>query len=81
MIPPVSSSDNLNAQLQVDVTSTPSPTQSSPEVTAVNLKQSRRDLLRGFQAVIKAQEERGVATAVGHKVRWESCQPGRQVGC
>ena len=68
----------MNTQLQVDVTSTPSPTQSSPEVTAVNLKQSRRDLLRGFQAVIKAQEERGVATAVGRKVRWESRQPGRQ---
>ena len=74
----------MNAQLQVDVTSTPSPTQSSPEVTAVNLKQSRRDLLRGFQAVIqvKAQEERGVATAVavGRKVRWEYVsQVGRSV--
>lgn len=72
----------MNAQLQVDVTSTPSPTQSSPEVTAVNLKQSRRDLLRGIQAVIqvKAQEERGVATAVGRKVRWEYVsQVGRSV--
>ena len=28
--------------------------------------------------MIKAQEERGVATAVGRKVRWESRQPGRQ---
>lgn len=27
--------------------------------------------------MIKAQEERGVATAVGRKVRWESRQPGR----
>ena len=63
---PGSSSESDNSQL----TSTPPLT---PEV-----KQSRRDLLRRFQAVIKAQEERGVATAVGRKVRWESRQPGRQ---
>ena len=67
-IQPGSSSESDNPQLAL----TP-PTQSAPEV-----KQSRRDLLRGFQAVIKAQEERGVATAVGRKVRWESRQPGRQ---
>jgi hypothetical protein len=46
--------------------------------SAPELKLSRRDLLREFQAVIKAQEERGVATAVGCKVCWESQQPGRQ---
>ena len=63
-----SSSDNS----QPEVASTALPIQSAPEV-----KQSRHDLLRGFQAVIKVQEEHGVATAVGCKVRWES-QPGRQ---
>jgi hypothetical protein len=54
---------------------TPSPSSTTKSLEA---KQSRRDLLRGFQAVIKAQEERGVATAVGRKVRWESRQAGRQ---
>jgi hypothetical protein len=64
-IQPGSSSESDNSQLA----STPPPT---PEV-----KQSRRDLLRKFQAVIKAQEERGVATAAGRKVCWAS----RAVGC
>jgi hypothetical protein len=41
---------------------------------AEETRQSRRDLLRQFQAVIKAEEERGVATAVGRGLRW---QPGR----
>lgn len=42
-------------------------------------KRSRRDLLRKFNAVIKAEEDRGVATAMGRKLRWEQgSQPGRR---
>ena len=40
-------------------------------------RQSRRSptLLRQFQTVIKAEEERAVATAVGRSLRWK---PGRK---
>lgn len=38
-------------------------------------RQTRCSLLRQFQAVIKAEEDRGVATAVGRSLRW---QPGRK---
>ena len=46
-------------------------------------KQSRKALLRKFHAVIKAEEDRGIATAMGHKLRWEQGshghgQPGRK---
>lgn len=65
---PGSESSSGSYQTQASPSSNPTP----------ELKLSRGDLLREFQAVIKAQEERGVATAVGRKVRWESRQPGRQ---
>ena len=70
------SSDTLTRNAQVDALPTPLP--SNTESSETEAKQSRRDILCGFQAVIKAQEERGVATAMGRKVRWESRQPGRQ---
>jgi hypothetical protein len=42
-------------------------------------KQSRKALLREFNAVIKAEEDRGIATAMGRKLRWEQgSQPGRK---
>ena len=37
---------------------------------AEETRQSRRDL-RQFQAVIKAEEDRGVMTAIGHTLRWQ----------
>ena len=42
---------------------------------AEEIRQSRRDILRQFQAVVKAEEERGVTTAVGRGLHW---QPGRK---
>lgn len=44
-------------------------------------KQTRKALLREFNAVIKAEEDRGIATAMGRKLRWEqgsNWQPGRK---
>ena len=42
-------------------------------------KQSRKALLHEFNAVIKAKEDRGIATAMGRKLRWEQgSQPGRK---
>ena len=42
-------------------------------------RQSRKALLREFNAVIKAEEDRGIATAMGRKLRWEQGgQPGRK---
>ena len=54
---PSSSSNQTQAQASSSSTPAPEP------------KLSRGDLLREFQAVIKAQEERGLATAMGRKVR------------
>jgi hypothetical protein len=42
-------------------------------------KQSRKALLREFHAIIKAEEDRSIATAMGCKLRWEQgSQPGRK---
>jgi hypothetical protein len=49
------------------------------EVQKSETKQSRKALLREFNAVIKAEEDRGIATAMGRKLRWEQgSQPGRK---
>ena len=47
-------------------------------------KQSCKTLLHEFNAVIKAEEDQGIATAMGHKLCWEqghghSSQPGRKI--
>lgn len=57
---------NTNSSDLLDVKEDPTP--------AEETRQSRRNLLRQFQAVIKAEEDRGVTTAVGRSLRW---QPGR----
>ena len=49
------------------------------KATESETKQSRKALLREFNAVIKAEEDRGIGTAMGRKLRWEQgSQPGRK---
>jgi hypothetical protein len=76
--------ENIESQVATDSEGTHGP---GPRGAAVQkameseTKQSRKALLREFNAVIKAEEDRGIATAMGRKLRWEQGshgQPGRK---